>query len=750
MFKKLISNLPFNPGLFDQVSFYASRMRADAAIRRVGFGFIALAFMVQTAAALFPAQKSLATSPNDIVNGLTDKNSLLSAWDNNTGNIRAIYRKFGIYRENLAALPTNQPNETIKSTDRNWWSIGRQPLSTYGISGSKWGEREVNAEGNTIYQRPLQAWDTKTQASSYKAWHGKTKEGKDFWILQTCGNATFDGPYLPSPPQPKVVIHKNLLTSTTAKVGDTVQFRLEYQNTSPDSLATSFKLTDSLSNYLDFVSLTDMTSRSGNNLYITRGGSLGYSTTPYTATLTAKVKSGTAAGTHICNSASASYSEGSAASIEVPCLTVVEPSVIKEQVCTDLDSGKINVSGDKSSMVITAPSGYLISRYCVKSASINNGYGPEYYDVVPATKSVTIRHSSGKAISHYSFKKVKETVSSPSPPTPTPNPVPPTPPTPTPAPTPTPTPTPNPTPTPTPNPTPVAPSGYCYATAKLASTNSRDVVVSTTAQLSSGAAVTSYSYDVDANGSVDFTDTSSENPHTRTINSLSVGHHKINVVVKISGNGQTAQTAPCPTEIVVAEDARVVLSKTVKNVTQNKNDASGTTVKSGDEIEFSLKTSNVTGTDYLNFKGRDYVGSVLAYADIADQSQLAAQGLSLTSDKYLEWTSTKIKAHSDEVKTIRFKVKQLIPSTNSPSTVSPDYNCKISNNYGNEVTMNVDCPIVKQLSVTATSLPSTGPGTSVVIGGLVAIVVGYLYFRSRLLARELEIVRHNYISAGGN
>ncbi len=664
MFKKLISNLPFNPSLFDQVSFYASRMRADASIRRVGFGFIALAFVVQSVAAVYPAEKSLASSPNDIVNGLTDKNSLLSAWDNNTGNVRAIYRKFGIQRESLASLST-QPNETIKSTDRNWWSIGRQPLSNYGISGSKWGERQINAEGNTIYQRPLKAWDT-GGGSSYKAWHGKTTSGKDFWILQTCGNATFDGSYLPSPPTPKISVHKTLLSGATALPGDTVKFRLEYQNTAPDSHATGFKLTDTLNTNLEFVSLGYLASQSGSTLTITNGGSLGYGTTATVTTLVAKVKSTAKAGTQICNYATVDSDQTSPTQSEKPCLTVIDKPTPK--------------------------------------------------------------------------------------PTPTPKPSPP-PPTPTPTPTPKPSPSPPPpTPTPTPSPTPSPkPNCYCSTTSSFVNGSNKDFSLKTTA-FTSGLNATSYkfNYDIDKNGSIDFSETVTTNTHQHIFTGLSAGTHTIEVSVEaIHSGGQIFKSTTCSAQVTVSEDARVVLKKSVKNITQNKSDASGTTVKSGDELEFTLTTSNVTATDYVNFKGRDYIGSVLAYADLTDEKQLAAQGLSLTADKYLEWTSAKIKGHGSEVKTVRFKVKELVPATNSPSTVSPDYNCKISNSYGNEVVMNVDCPIVKELSVAATKLPSTGPGTSVLIGGLVAVVVGYLYARSRLLAKELAIVRQNYVSSGG-
>ncbi len=57
--------------------------------------------------------------------------------------------------------------------------------------------------------------------------------------------------------------------------------------------------------------------------------------------------------------------------------------------------------GDAPEITITAPEGQLIVGYCVKAGSIKQGNGPEYVTVDPPAASVTITHSSGKDISHY-------------------------------------------------------------------------------------------------------------------------------------------------------------------------------------------------------------------------------------------------------------------------------------------------------------------------------------------------------------
>lgn len=58
------------------------------------------------------------------------------------------------------------------------------------------------------------------------------------------------------------------------------------------------------------------------------------------------------------------------------------------------------------SITVTAPEGQLISGYCVKAGSIKQGDGPEYIVINPPAESVTITHSSGKDISHYTVTYV--------------------------------------------------------------------------------------------------------------------------------------------------------------------------------------------------------------------------------------------------------------------------------------------------------------------------------------------------------
>jgi LPXTG-motif cell wall-anchored protein len=81
-----------------------------------------------------------------------------------------------------------------------------------------------------------------------------------------------------------------------------------------------------------------------------------------------------------------------------------------DQVCEDLDSGKIDTTGDPADVEVHAPEGKLISGYCVKAGSANQeDGGPVFILVDPPLASVTIAHPSGRAVSHYAVQYTDDT-----------------------------------------------------------------------------------------------------------------------------------------------------------------------------------------------------------------------------------------------------------------------------------------------------------------------------------------------------
>ncbi len=197
MFKKLLSNLPFNPSLINQVSFYTQRLKRETAIRRMGFIFIALAMIVQVVAVMSPPQSSVSASPNnDLINGgFGSHYEALSDCVNNVQGYRDILAHFNISCDNLA----HGSVVSLNSRDYNGqlFSMGR-------IAYGKAGETPVNVNGTTFFLRYLWSWDG-ASTSTYQAIRGTGSDGKPFFLLFDCGNLVLVG--LPStpPPAPKPV-----------------------------------------------------------------------------------------------------------------------------------------------------------------------------------------------------------------------------------------------------------------------------------------------------------------------------------------------------------------------------------------------------------------------------------------------------------------------------------------------------------------------------------------------------------------
>ena len=279
----------------------------------------------------------------------------------------------------------------------------------------------------------------------------------------------------------------------------------------------------------------------------------------------------------------------------------------------------------------------------------------------------------------------------------------------------------------------------CSATANFLPGSTTNFSVTTSVYNTPGTPV-NYQYDVDANGTIDVTDNSTQNPHTHNFMGLSTGTHTIIVYVPLLSPPPypgVFHYTTCQTQITINGQAHVVMSKSVTNTTQGGVDATTKSANAGDVLAFKLKTQNVTASDYQNYSGRDDFSSVLQYADVVDSTELSKQGIVLDNNHFLNWTTLNLKANTTETKIVTVKVKNPLPAQTAT-------NCMVTNTYGNQVTVKLNCPVTTTTPPTpppaaTTSLPNTGPGTTVAIAFVVATAAGYFLSRSRLMAHELEI-----------
>lgn len=646
MFKKLVSSLPFNPSLINQVGFYTMRLRNEASIRRLSFLFIIFAMFIQMFAVIAPPEKSLAASSNHIINGLQTRTDIENAWNTPGSDVAAIYGRFGITLEDIQALPMS-PNTTIVSNTADWWTIGRNSLSGYSNVNQKYKNTEIpvqysgrDTESKTddkfVYMRDLKAWDIKNPKNSYAAFKGVIKKtGETFWILKDCGNFTKVGKIVPKKPALDIV--KTIEGSPTSlQPGQELTYRLEYRNTVAESVAENVTIVDDLDlTHFDIISPSGLPITGTQLRYPV--GNLPYKETYDVLRITARLKNPIASGTTICNVSSLTASNADTDTSERPCVSVINPCVY--------DSTKSD--------------------------------GP---DCVEPKLVCSVLDS---AI-NYTKKE---------------------------------------------------------ATFKTTATSTNPAVT----------VIKEYRYDFDGDGTYDKTVASKE--LTNTISHVyAPGEYVARALVvyslSVGAKANVSQEESCTAPIKFDKDAPFGQVKTVKNITKNLEgqQAIDTKVNAGDILEYSLITTNSQNFDRTDIVISDYIGDVLDYADL-DTSFLTAQGGTYDADsKKVIWNGVTLPASQNVIKLFRVTIKNPVPSTNQPSTVSTDFDCKISNQYGNEITMEVQCPAVKA----AEHIYKTGPGTNLFLSITVTSIIGYFFARSRLLAKELTIIRNDYATTGGN
>ncbi len=203
MFRKLVSNLPFNPSLIGELSFYYGRMKQEERVRRTGFILVALSIFVQTFAVISPPQSTLAESNNDIIRGgFTTKEQAVNHCENNTQNFASILAYYQIDCANVAA--SSSTIKTIKTTDfgGNLFSMGRESRGAVNArTGKTTQEYGVSIGGTKYYMRKLASFDSGAY-SPYRMLEVKNKQGVSIFIMLDCGNIATVGKYSYTPPPP--------------------------------------------------------------------------------------------------------------------------------------------------------------------------------------------------------------------------------------------------------------------------------------------------------------------------------------------------------------------------------------------------------------------------------------------------------------------------------------------------------------------------------------------------------------------
>ncbi len=784
MFKKLVSNLSFNPSLIEGISFYTKRLHKEEAVRRVGAVFTILTMIVQITAVMAPAKAAFAASENDIVyGGFSSAAELAKAYDSGCDDyiparcdLKQIYTHFGITDSSM-----------IRSGHFVTISGNQDAYLTHGRSvTSKGYDAQVLLGGVTLYRRHLSVWNV----SSWQALEVQGAKGT-VWILQDCGNPTVrtDG-------APALTIQKSgsPVAESPIKPGESVRYKLIYRN---DGSAGAEQLVvgDELPAQLSFGGLVSggvTVQQSGNSLRFYLGGDASSSSLPANGQnqeieFTANVKSDAQTG-RFCNTATITASGVNAITSNQWCYTVSSPAT-PVTTPTSNDWAQIDWRCDNGDSVVTVngqgvqkidqiidntypqPFGYsgsLPSSFRIKgnhsfsvTATLNNGspvksdFSTSGCDTTPPTTpdvpvipvipvvvipqcpykpSISSNHPDCVPCQYNNTIIAKDPACQP--------PI-------------------------TPKPCPynsdlligdincIEPTAECLTLEKPLFLTRTRVRFTMYGHVTGNAKISSFTLNP-GDGSKNLSITTStpiDGTYTSQVEFTypdKEAEYKAIVVAQTSLGERLTSNCEQPVVIEKAKTPIIVTSKTVSNVTQKITNANGTTAKPGDEILYTIHIENAGDADQANYTlPKDNVTDVLDYADITDLK--GADLLNESGIRSISWKDpVSIAAGASLEKQFVVKVKSSIPKVNTPAGDPTKYDCQIENTIGgtkstkDTVVVKFDAVQCKPIETVVKKLPNTGPGSSLALTFFGVMVIVYFYSRSRLLAKEMDIVRYEY------
>lgn len=301
--------------------------------------------------------------------------------------------------------------------------------------------------------------------------------------------------------------------------------------------------------------------------------------------------------------------------------------------------------------------------------------------------------------------------------------------------------------------------------------------LTTTSSAAYGATVSSYVYTIKKDGKVIKTITQAANgklTNTAFTKQTAQGKYTVEVTVKTSTGDKTSadctktfnipapkmcafnpkileaspECQPCPGDstLWIKDDqcsAQIIDTKSAANITQGNVDATKTTARAGDKIVYTLNISN-NGKAPTSVTPTDDLTDVAEYATVID----AGGGSYDTQANTLTWPTVTLQPGDKQTRIFTVKVADDIPAMGTSVSDKTSYDCRMDNTFGNLTSIDVDCPVQKQVvEQTVGELPHTGPRENLLFAGIVFAVVAYFYVRSRQMKKEIRLIRRD-LNAG--
>lgn len=224
MFRKLVSNLPFQPSLLSEVAAYVKQLRQEQRIRKYGFIVLIIGMLLQTFVIFVPPRATLTTHTSDLIYGATTKTEIAAAYRANVDqfgrdDIQAIYDSYGIdvshiERSTYTTLADEKDNLVIVSRSND-----NEAARYVAVEGSK----------NGVYEFPIAKWSHKINLvnTEYPALTGISAYGVRYWLLLNgSGNIVYENNTI----QAELSINLRRTTSSTTTPNQDIAYTILYKN----------------------------------------------------------------------------------------------------------------------------------------------------------------------------------------------------------------------------------------------------------------------------------------------------------------------------------------------------------------------------------------------------------------------------------------------------------------------------------------------------------------------------------------
>ena len=258
MLNKYLSSLPFNPSLIDDLPDHIAKAERQRKLRLVGLFIMLNALIVQLFIAVYPAQSTIAFSPNDLIEGgFSNRLQIDNYCKHNYVNYQDILKYFKLSCSDLESASVI--NTSFQHLHESLYSVNRL---AYNVPD----QQQVIINCQTFWLRQVNA-PTAIMGQNIDMLH-LNKYGNDIYIPYNSANIIFtNSPKLSNATKcnsPVLAISledrtQNTFSSTTLSVnpGDTLVYTLTAYNPSSTQSIGRYILRQNVGSVLSYSSLTN-------------------------------------------------------------------------------------------------------------------------------------------------------------------------------------------------------------------------------------------------------------------------------------------------------------------------------------------------------------------------------------------------------------------------------------------------------------------------------------------------------------